>query len=220
MSKFYVRIQWFIVFVFSFILASCNGAENNTAAIDSSATSIDTASTSDAEDNTYPTIMKAQSQDISRHLAQCSKKDKGKMCIVICHRPPGNPSNSKTMVLPLEATLAHLRHGHSDHPDTVGSCEDDDNDHGGGGSCDDDEDDGEDSGGGDSTSGGSTSGGETTGGSTSGGETSGGESTGGTTGGDGSGDDGEITIPEWCLVKYEFDKNCDGFDDATGESLY
>ena len=39
--------------------------------------------------------------------------------IVICHRPPGNPSNGQTLRLPPPAARAHLEH----HPDdTVGPC--------------------------------------------------------------------------------------------------
>jgi hypothetical protein len=37
--------------------------------------------------------------------------------IIICHKPPGNPANSKTMEVPASALQAHLAHG-----DDMGSC--------------------------------------------------------------------------------------------------
>lgn len=68
-------------------------------------------------------LMKANSQDITDHRVECRGKDAGKVCVEICHRPPGNPANSKTMILPLPAVFAHLKHGNSTQPDTLGSCE-------------------------------------------------------------------------------------------------
>ncbi len=46
------------------------------------------------------------------------------LCVQICHRPPGNPENSKTLDLPLQATVAHLNHGgeHED-KDYIGPCD-------------------------------------------------------------------------------------------------
>jgi hypothetical protein len=40
--------------------------------------------------------------------------------IMICHRPPGNPGNARTIEVSLSALPAHLRHG-----DTIGPCEED-----------------------------------------------------------------------------------------------
>ena len=37
--------------------------------------------------------------------------------VIICHKPPGNPSNSKTMTVPKSALQAHLAHG-----DSQGAC--------------------------------------------------------------------------------------------------
>jgi hypothetical protein len=56
-----------------------------------------------------------------------------KQCVQICHRPPGNPDNSKTMVLPLKASIAHLNHGgpHED-GDYLGACQTPDGGGGGG----------------------------------------------------------------------------------------
>jgi len=46
--------------------------------------------------------------------------DSGKK-VTICHRPPGNPSNAKTIRVGAAAVDAHLAHG-----DSLGPCEDDD----------------------------------------------------------------------------------------------
>lgn len=57
-----------------------------------------------------------------------SRSDHGsrqQICVEVCHRPPGNPKNCKTMHLPLEATVAHLKHGghkHTEH-DYLGRCD-------------------------------------------------------------------------------------------------
>jgi hypothetical protein len=57
--------------------------------------------------------------------------DEYKEKVTICHRPPGNPQNARTLRLPRPAAEAHLRN----HPlDTPGPCPDDDDD-------DDDDDD-------------------------------------------------------------------------------
>jgi hypothetical protein len=37
--------------------------------------------------------------------------------VTICHRPPGNPSNTQTIVVNQSAVAGHLRHG-----DTLGPC--------------------------------------------------------------------------------------------------
>lgn len=46
-----------------------------------------------------------------------------KLCVQICHRPPGNPENGHSKQLPLAATKAHLGHG-----DYLGSCSPEDTD--------------------------------------------------------------------------------------------
>ena len=46
-------------------------------------------------------------------------KSKEKNKTILCHRPPGNPSNSHTLYLPASALSAHLEHG-----DKLGECGD------------------------------------------------------------------------------------------------
>jgi len=44
--------------------------------------------------------------------------DPGQSCVLICHRPPGNPSNSHTKLMKSSGSIqAHLAHG-----DTLGAC--------------------------------------------------------------------------------------------------
>jgi hypothetical protein len=63
---------------------------------------------------------KASTDQVALFTGNCQGN---KRCVQICHRPPGNPDNSKTMILPLEATEAHLNHGgnHAD-DDYLGAC--------------------------------------------------------------------------------------------------
>lgn len=77
-------------------------------------------------------VDQATLEQIAPHKKECKGADKDhKICVEICHRPPGNPSKGKSKVLPLGAVCAHLNHGHSNIKDAdyVGPChqEDDDN---------------------------------------------------------------------------------------------
>jgi hypothetical protein len=136
-----------------------------------------------------PSIMKATSADITYNKVTCSGNDSGKVCVLICHRPPGNPSNSKTMVLPLPAVFAHLKHGNSKVPDTIGTCDDpmaEDPDMDEEPTMGDDEDMGE---------------GE------EGDEADEGEDH----------EDGEDSdLPTWCQENLEIDSDCDGIGDGPG----
>ena len=38
--------------------------------------------------------------------------------VTVCHRPPGNPSNSQTITVASAAVPAHLNHG-----DSLGACD-------------------------------------------------------------------------------------------------
>ncbi|GIL18332.1 MAG: hypothetical protein BroJett040_20830 [Oligoflexia bacterium] len=53
------------------------------------------------EDATYEHIAALVTQCHGRHL-----------CIPICHRPAGNPTKGRTLILPLSATRGHLNHNH------------------------------------------------------------------------------------------------------------
>lgn len=48
-------------------------------------------------------------------FAKINETDKDK--VVICHKPPGNPANAKTITVSHSALQAHLAHG-----DTRGEC--------------------------------------------------------------------------------------------------
>lgn len=171
-------------------------------------------------------LLKALPEDITCYKKNADKEDKGKsfdgsnkkqkvMRVEICHVPPGNPANKKTLIISLQAIVAHLKHGSKkhDHQDYMGPCLED---YGSGEEPTDDvsnddviivdneEDldlvtDGDNS---DESS----------------------ESDGGTseeyvdTGG--GSDIQEDIVPEWCVLNYHKDSNCDGFDDTTGDSLY
>ena len=60
----------------------------------------------------------ATSADMAEHVEECNGKS-GKICVQICHKPPGNPENDHSKTLSLKASLAHIGHG-----DTLGDCHD------------------------------------------------------------------------------------------------
>ncbi|MBY0314251.1 MAG: hypothetical protein K2Q26_01940 [Bdellovibrionales bacterium] len=137
-------------------------------------------------------LSSATEADIVQHKVSCHGKSKHLICIQVCHRPPGNPSQWKEMILPLKATMAHLKHGgpHHDQHDFLGLCED---------SPADDESGGDDGSGSVPDSGGGS----------------------GETGGDSPDDGGDVsTLPIWCERNLAIDADCDGFNDQTGESIY
>lgn len=100
-------------------------------------------------------LKSASLDDVAEFIVDCPGKGKNNNpCVVICHRPPGNPENSKTMILPFKAASAHLDHGNAnaEDQDYLGECQADTGDSGG-----DDSDDAGDTGdGGDSGDTGST----------------------------------------------------------------
>jgi hypothetical protein len=162
--------------------------------------------------STKVSIMDASSSDISEHVVNCKSNKEKQVCILICHRPPGNPFNWKTKVLPLKAAHAHLNHGHSsEEADFLGSCPSDategDESHDDGHADDgDSNNDDADSGSGD----GSNS------------EDSGSGSDEGS--GDGSSDSGGLNpdeeLAKWCEENLNIDPNCDGINDNTGVVIY
>lgn len=184
-------------------------------------------------------------QDVAAHVETCRN---GIFCVTICHRPPGDPANSKTMKLPLTAIPAHLNHGsdHHEDKDYVGACDagagsDDGGTDAGGtdGSTDGSADgsaDGSDSAAGDDAGavggdtgavgddsgavGGDTGtvGGDT--GSAGDGMTDGATDSGSVVDG-GATDSGSVAdVPLWCQPNYEIDRNCDGFTDDTNYPLF
>ncbi|MBT4763124.1 MAG: hypothetical protein HOO06_15635 [Bdellovibrionaceae bacterium] len=81
-------------------------------------------------------LLKAMPEDISKNLVSCDGSNaENSVCVVICHRPPGNHENKKSMKLSLSAVLAHIDHGDKDKHhdgeedgDHLGYCEIDDDD--------------------------------------------------------------------------------------------
>ncbi len=132
-------------------------------------------------------VQYADLDELLDNEAECNGHS-DQVCVYVCHRPPGNPTNEKTKILPIKALTAHLNHGadhHNDH-DYVGPCESDT------GNDDpdiiiiiDDPDGGEGAEGGSSNE-----------------EVPDEEN-------EGYGED----VPTWCEVFYDQDKNCDGYDD-------
>ena len=217
---------FFIYFASVALLGACEGTESTQ---DSNAF---------ASSGNNVSLMKATGQDVSANVVECrgagsgKGKKKGKqVCVAICHRPPGNPENSKSMVLPLSAVLAHLEHGgpNHGHHDTLGLCEGDG------------EDDMEDLDPEDPTYGNDEGSGDDTGtdevydsesdsddgmdpGSDDGSSSDGsGLDMGGDNVGIGSyypAVDEPNDIPQYCLDNLEVDPDCDGINDFTDDLLY
>ncbi|GIL16282.1 MAG: hypothetical protein BroJett040_00330 [Oligoflexia bacterium] len=129
-------------------------------------------------------------EQVSDYVFECHGN---KLCVQICHRPPGDPTNSKTMLLPLAATKTHLHHGGDTHDekDYLGTCDVED-----GGSVDGAVDAGADT-------------------STSVDSGTGTDANVDTGTGIAPGEE----VPLWCQSIVELDSNCDGFDDSTGQAL-
>lgn len=117
----------------SLILSGCNSSGSETAANGDN-------STDGAISMQKVFVDEATLEQIAPHKKECKGADKDhKICVEICHRPPGNPKKGKSKILPLGAVCAHLNHGHSDIKDAdyVGPCHSDDNDSDNGGGGDD-----------------------------------------------------------------------------------
>lgn len=62
-------------------------------------------------------IKQSEDKDAMKTVACLS--DQGESCVLVCHRPPGNPSNAKQkMFKSAQAVQAHLAHG-----DSLGECD-------------------------------------------------------------------------------------------------
>ena len=55
-------------------------------------------------------------RELTNIPADCADED-GDGFVTICHRPPGNPDNSRTITVSVDAAAAHLEHG-----DSCGPC--------------------------------------------------------------------------------------------------
>lgn len=72
-------------------------------------------------------VNEAELEQIKPHKVECpndQSKGKPRICIQICHVPPGNPQEAKDKVIPLQALNAHLNHGpdHLEDRDYLGKC--------------------------------------------------------------------------------------------------
>jgi hypothetical protein len=202
-----LRAKKYFIFAGTFVLASlvgCKGPSTETSSSVSDQPSME-------EMESFLGKIKldtASIDDLRVYEAECpgnGKKDK-KICITICHVPPGNPANARSKVLPLQAIKAHLGHG-----DYLGDC-------GGQPPVDPDptatpeptadptptpvDNPGDDVGNPSPTP-------ETTP-----------EPTESPSPAPDDTDDGLDVIPEWCKPFVEFDMDCDGFNDNTGESYF
>lgn len=161
-------------------------------------------------------IMEASSEDISANVVDCKGSGKKEeVCVVICHRPPGNPYNMKTKVLPLSATLAHLNHGHTtEERDFLGACES--NTSSDDGATEDESDSSEE---GEETENSSGEDGSAT-------EDNGSDSD-NTNNNTNEEDESSSTteepsdeLPQWCLDNLDIDADCNGIHDIDGSLMY
>ncbi|HEX4923722.1 MAG TPA: hypothetical protein VFV50_06535 [Bdellovibrionales bacterium] len=135
--------------------------------------------------------------DIVPHKVDCPASARAdgreKICIQICHVPPGNPSAAHDKTLPIAAMKAHLGHG-----DYLGLCDAGDMEEP---PVDDEPGEGTDDG--------------------AGGETGGGTDVGtGDGADDGTGDGTEGETPLWCEPYVDVDSDCDGIVDSTEEPYF
>ena len=61
--------------------------------------------------NQKVTLLSSTADELVDYVVDCRGKAKMRICVVICHRPPGDPWNSKSLILSLKAALNHLDHG-------------------------------------------------------------------------------------------------------------
>ncbi|MCB0392042.1 MAG: hypothetical protein KDD58_12170 [Bdellovibrionales bacterium] len=64
-------------------------------------------------------------QELEAVTEACPADSHKEDCVVICHIPPGNPTKSKTLLIPHSALNAHIHHGSDKHRhhDFVGGCD-------------------------------------------------------------------------------------------------
>lgn len=149
-------------------------------------------------------VQYAELDEILEAEAECNGNS-DQICVYVCHRPPGNPANEKTKILPIKALTAHLNHGadhHHDH-DYIGPCVSDFDDSDPDVVIDEDPD----AGGNNGSDGGDDSGNDS---GDNGGDDSNEEVP------DDSSNDGYGTdVPTWCDPFFSIDQDCDGYDDET-----
>ncbi|MCB0412509.1 MAG: hypothetical protein KDD22_08285 [Bdellovibrionales bacterium] len=142
-------------------------------------------------------------EEIADYVAPCHGKSK-KMCVYICHKPPGNPENCHSKILPLSAYKGHMHKGvDAKHRDTLGDCTPGDTG-GDDGGVSDDNGSSDDSGDMSDDNGSSDNDGDM--------------GDGGTSDDDPIVDTGEL--PPWCESVQAIDADCDGYNDTTGDPIF
>lgn len=112
-------IQLCIYFGSLILMSSCNELSSNTNQNETVLQPI-------SDDNSIVHVLKiayseATFEQVSAQVGECQGN---KLCVHICHLPPGDPQNSKDMILPLKASLAHLEHGGPNlEKDYLGPCD-------------------------------------------------------------------------------------------------
>lgn len=182
-------VRWALVILFLTVIGCNDGG-------DSSGGGGHTDDTNDSVAFKQKTNLDEASYDeISDYVALCEGHS-DKICVYLCHRPPGNPEKSKNMVLPLTAVQTHLNHhGSHQHKDYLGDCHSQDSTEDEGSSEDSDD----------------------------GAETDEESSNADNEGTGDSGLDEDLVggeIPQWCHDVIDIDTNCDGYNDATMEPLF
>lgn len=120
-SRFYI---FFLPTILTLFFAGCNSNNEN-----SSAGSLASQTQASIEESLQAKsqsvfLDEATSEDIINYVTECRGRSKRQVCVTICHRPPGNPTRGKTLLLPLKASLAHLSHGHErEENDYLGPCQ-------------------------------------------------------------------------------------------------
>lgn len=116
---FAAQIQFALIAIFSVALLACNKGEDSPAMTEGSGSNFDNTSYS-------PKVLLSDAtfDEMAEVVSDCHGKSP-QLCVEICHRPPGNPDNSSTKLLPLKASMKHLSHGGShEEGDYLGSCDD------------------------------------------------------------------------------------------------
>ncbi len=173
--------------VFAIGLSGCNGSAEDSASSNSAG---------DAVSMQKIYVDQAMLEQIAPHKKECKGSNANqKVCVEICHRPPGNPQKGKSKIMPLAAINGHGCGGNKNSHDSdyMGPCHSEDDDSGDDGSSDDSSNDN----------------------GSSDDDSSDDQQGGGDTGGGGGSTSGEI--PAWCVPYVNIDANCDGVIDSNGE---
>jgi len=228
-----------LIFLVPLLNIACNKASNKDAA-----SPVKDVAIVDGGDITPVLLLKNMDDEELEAVSEaCPADSEHARCVVICHIPPGNVGNAKTLLIPHQAVNAHIHHGGDkhEHHDFIGNCDQlpelngDDkchaDDHGNGNGkghdkdkhankhhdkthdCSSNDDDGS---GDDDTDNGTGDDGSDNGT----GDDGSGETDPGTDDGSNGGMDNGNNGPIYCDYTSELDLDCDGLDDTTGTPLF